>query len=168
MCIFFNNHQYSSMKTFSLLLAAFFICSSICRAQISITGDFLSYIDSSITAMPSGIGTNEYTNPNSTQGKFFGKAVEDCFVKKYSDADSVSALCGYEVVAFTDTASSPHRIYYILRRDCDSLNHWGTFVFNPSPLRASVVIQSPHELFDTKTAARGHLFSKNFPHRHSF
>ncbi|MFA5834529.1 MAG: T9SS type A sorting domain-containing protein [Bacteroidota bacterium] len=125
------------------------------HAQSFHSGNFLLYIDSVISAMPSGIGTNEYKTPTSTQGLLFGTAVEHCLTKKYTDAQVAAKYFGYHVIAFTDTTTAPNRLYYILLRGRDSSNHWGTFVFNPSPRRSKLVIQSPHELFDTKTGAQG-------------
>jgi hypothetical protein len=143
------------MRKILTLALLFIILTSGADAQTVRSGNFLTFVDSLITAMPFGIGTNEYRSPQSSQRQMFGTAVDQCLKGDLAGAHTVAASIGYQIISFTDTIRLPNRLYYILLRSKDSSNHWGTFVFDPAARRSGLVIQSPHELFDTKTGAQG-------------
>ncbi len=141
-------------KLFTLALL-FITLTSGAAAQSIRSGNFLTFVDSLITVMPSGIGTNEYRSPQPSQRQMFGTAVDQCLKGDLAGAHAAAASFGYQIISYTDTIRLPKRLYYILLRSKDSSNHWGTFVFDPFARRSGLVIQSPHELFDTKTGAQG-------------
>lgn len=141
----------SSSRFFFCVL--FLFCSPV-SAQESRRGALLPMVDSIIAAMPAGIATNEYRVPTAQQRSDFSSAVSLALTMQFPSAAAKAASFGYRLIALTDTLPFG-RLYYILLRQKDSLNHWGTFVFDAMPRRPSLVIQSPHELFDTKTGAQG-------------
>ncbi|MFZ4619909.1 MAG: T9SS type A sorting domain-containing protein [Bacteroidota bacterium] len=124
-------------------------------AQTVQKGDLSAFVDSLISAMPSGIGTNDYHSPSPAQRQSFSAAAEYCLKGNLSSASASAAAFGYRCITFTDTVTAVNRQYIILLRGRDSSNHWGTFIFNPAAQRTRLVIQSPHELFDTKTGPQG-------------
>ena len=136
-------------------LFVLFIVSSFTflTAQESRRGALLPMVDSIIAAMPAGIATNEYRVPTPDQRSSIVSAVSQMLSMQYSAAAATAATFGYRVVALTDTVF-PSRLYYMLLRQKDSLNHWGTIVIDPLPRRPSLILQAPHELFDTKTGAQ--------------
>ncbi|MBP6673431.1 MAG: T9SS type A sorting domain-containing protein [Bacteroidetes bacterium] len=143
------------MRIFLTLALLFTTLFSGAAAQTTRKGNFLTFVDSLITAMPSGIGTNDYRSPLPSQQQMFGTAVDQCLKGDLAGAHTTASLFGYQTISFSDTIQLPNRLYHILLRSKDSSNHWGTFVFNPAARRSGLVIQSPHELFDTKTGGQG-------------
>ncbi len=142
-------------RSFGLMVVLLQFFTLYAAAQQVQKGNLSAFVDSLIAAAPSGIGTNEYHSPSPAQRQLFAAAVDHCLKGNLTDASNSATSFGYQCITFTDTMSVPSRQYFLLLRGRDSSNHWGTFVFDPAPRRAALVIQSPHELFDTKTGAQG-------------
>jgi hypothetical protein len=134
----------ASVATVALMAASM-------SAQVERRGDLYTYLDSTILAMPSAIGTNDYLPPSAPQFAQFRVAVEQLLSNDAAGAATTASSIGYVVVAFTDTTSPAPRLHRILTRHPDSARHWGTIVVAAVPDRPSLVLQSPHPLFDTKT-----------------
>ncbi len=141
--------------TFSLL---FFHSMIICQTTAS--GDVFTRVSNIISNMPGDTG-DDYSTPSAAQLTTFQQIMADLIAGNYSDADTKAATVGYDVVEFTETTITPNPTYYILEKEAASTNHWGTYIYNPSPCRTEVAIQSPHSKKDFNTGKQGvHIFRK--------
>ncbi len=132
---------------------------SLSPAQDIIKGDITGRVDSLIKLMPSTRSTNEYHPLNNEQQKDWAKVVRRIIEGNIQAANSKAEKIGYRVITFLDLASQ--QTYYFLEKHPDSLNYWGTVVFNPEPLRSRLVIQVPHPLADSLTGVQGFQMFKN-------
>jgi len=129
--------------------------------QQSRTGSLLTHIDSLIVTMPSSIFGNQYKAPDTRQMRIWDTVVSNMISNNYAYANTMADSLGYFIIDFLDTTQVPAKSYYILERQRDSMNYWGTLVLNPDPLRQNVFIQAPHPLFDTKSGQQAIYAYKN-------
>jgi len=61
----------------------------------------------------------------------------------------------YRIIEYTDNSVFPSVTYYLLQMNQGGSNYWGTYIFNPNPDRAQLVIQSPHPKKDYNTGKQG-------------
>ena len=122
-------------------------------------GVLVDRIDGSLSAMPAqwrnlAEGTT-YIDPTGAEVTSFQSIFSDLYQSNFEAAATAALLLEYRLVAFTD--DDDLITYYILERDpsSTSTNFWGTYVFNPSPDRGQLVIQSSHPRFDTFTGKQG-------------
>ncbi|MFQ5768906.1 MAG: LamG-like jellyroll fold domain-containing protein [bacterium] len=110
--------------------------------------------------MPSGTGDNDYVEPNASAISTWRTVIQNILSGDYSAAHTAAAAITYQVTEYTDTTTTPNITYYILERTtAATTNYWGTFIYNPSPLRQKLFIQCPHPLHDTNTGYEGlHIF----------
>lgn len=137
------------------IIALVFFLNLLVFPQNNISGSLQGYIDSILTVMPSGEFSNEYQEPGTGQLTTWGNIIQYILNGNYTTADSLAGTLSYKLSAFTDTTEIPQKLYYLLAKTTAGTNHWGSFIFNQSPLRQKVVIQSPHPLFDTHTGKQG-------------
>jgi hypothetical protein len=150
---------YCTMKKTVLILFVFF--AAVAYGQQSRTGSLLTHIDSLIVTMPSGVFGNQYHAPDARQMRIWDTVVSNVLSSNYSNAHTTADSLGYTLLDFLDTTQTPSKNYYILEKQQDSTNYWGTFVFNPDPLRQNLFIQAPHPLFDTKSGQQAIYAYKN-------
>ncbi|MCE1189493.1 MAG: hypothetical protein LWX56_10155 [Ignavibacteria bacterium] len=129
-------------------------------AQTTVTGDLSAYISTYIGNIP-GEGTNLYISPSTSQLTTWGSALTNIIQGNYSNANTVAAGIGYEVVKYIDNSVSPNKTYYVMRKTTASTNYWGLLVFNPAPVRAKLAIMSPHPLHDMNTGQQGFYIFEN-------
>ncbi len=110
--------------------------------------------------MPSGSNSDDYAPPTPSDLTMWGEVVTRMLNAEHHDADSVAALLGYHLTAFTDTTGQVSHLFYILEENGGNGKHWGTFVLNSQPVRSNLVIQSPHPLHDMNTGSQGALIFK--------
>lgn len=142
------------MKEHVGLLAAMLIIigSAGVRAQATQSGDLSAHVDSIIATMPTTYGGGDYLQPNATSRVLWREIIDHILSGEYADAHTQALTKNYQVVLFTDTASPNSPIHVVLERTTASTSRfWGTFVFNTSPLRSHLVIQSPHPRYDLNT-----------------
>jgi hypothetical protein len=133
-----------------LLLPSFLL-----TAQTERRGDLFAYVDSSVNAMPAGLGTNEYFPPTEGQFDVFRSAVQDLLEGRPGAADAAAVSIGYRVVAFVDTTGPAQTSHLVLERHPDSARHWGMAIIANNAQRPELILQCPHPLFDTKSAHQG-------------
>ena len=139
---------------FKLLLMVPF-CVAPCQSQSARMGNLSTHVDSLIAAMPSSTGGGQYKSPSATQQSDWKTMVESILKGDMNTAVAMAAGLGYQVVEFTDSAVVPYMTHAVVEKTAASSNHWGTYIFNRSPRRSKLVIQSPHPLNDSKTGAQG-------------
>ncbi len=125
-----------------------------------VSGNIITHLDTIINAMPSEAGENDYVAPNSSARSTWRTVIQNILSGDYSAAHTTAATITYQVTEFSDTTTTPNITYYILERTSEATtNYWGTFIYNPSPLRQKLFIQCPHPLNDTNTGMEGiHIF----------
>jgi murein DD-endopeptidase MepM/ murein hydrolase activator NlpD len=132
-------------------------CAGMLFGQISMTGSLATHIDSLIDAMPaSAVGDQDkYQAPSSPNLMTWGNTITQIMQGNYSAAQDSAGTIGYQIVRFSDNTTSSSHIYYVLEKTFIGTNYWGTFAYNPSPLRGKLFIQSPHPLYDSNTGQQG-------------
>lgn len=122
-------------------------------------GDLVDRVDSVLTAMPAqwrnlSEGTT-YSDPTTNEVTSFQAIFSDLYQQNFETAATAALTLEYRLVAFTD--DNDNETYYILERSptATANNYWGTYVFNPSPDRGQLIIQSSHPRFDTFTGKQG-------------
>ena len=142
------------MRTLIVLLGVL-IGAPVAESQTAVSGDLLAHIDSLITAIPSGTGTDQYQVPPPAARSTWGTIITRVLAGEPAAADSLAATIGYQLLAFENTASPSTGLHYILEKTRGSSNHWGFYLINPSPLRPDLMIMCPHPLYDRNTALQG-------------
>ncbi|WKZ69759.1 MAG: T9SS type A sorting domain-containing protein [Melioribacteraceae bacterium] len=127
----------------------------ISLAQIQKSGNLQTHIDSIITNMPDVVGGNEYQHPTIEQLSNWGEIIDSILATNYADAHSLASSLSYRITEFIDNSVSPNKTYYVLQNNPNGTNYWGTYIFNPAPDRAQLVIQSPHPKKDFNTGKQG-------------
>jgi hypothetical protein len=121
-------------------------------AQVTQSGDLADHIDSIIAAMPTTNGGGEYQQPNAESRALWREIIDHILDGELAEAHTKALTKNYQVVLYTDTESADSHVHVLLERTAGSTSrYWGTFLFNPSPLRPSFVIQSPHPRYDLNT-----------------
>jgi hypothetical protein len=136
------------MKT---ILPTLFFCIVISQPAFSQTiesGDILDKITDIINDMPGNSG-NQYQAPSTDDLDDWEVVLAEMFAQDYAAADAAAGLLGYDLVEFSDNPTG--ETYYILEKLQNSLNYWGTYVWNPNPERDDVVLMAPHPKFDFNT-----------------
>jgi hypothetical protein len=128
-------------------------------SQTPMTGDLSGGVNSFISGMPNGNGTDEYQTPTSTQLSRWGNILTNILQGQYTAANDTATLIDYRVLEYTDNTTSPNKIYYVLEKT--GANHWGMFIYYPSAARPQLFVMSPHPKNDTNTGQEGFLIFKN-------
>lgn len=136
-------------------IVGFLIPIAVLSAQTERRGDLFAYVDSTLNAMPSGVGTNEYLPPTEEQFDVYRSVVQHLLEGRSASASAAAGSIGYRVIAFVDTTDATETWHSVLERHPDSARHWGTAVVAAAPQRPELVLQCPHPLFDTKSAHQG-------------
>ncbi|MEL6866329.1 MAG: hypothetical protein AAFP19_18015 [Bacteroidota bacterium] len=123
-------------------------------AQTTESGDINQRIASIISSMPGNSGDN-YESPSNNELNAWHTLIGHILSGAYSTANSQANQLGYQLIAFTDNTSSPNQLYYMLEEQPGNNKYWGTYVFNPTPRRSQLVIQSPHPRADLNTGKEG-------------
>lgn len=138
----------------------FVLLAGFSSAQTIRSGSLTDYIDSVLLTMPSTEFSDEYVEPDVTQLSQWGSLVQNILNANYTSADSLANILSYALYAYTDTTDSQDKLYYLLAKTPGGANYWGSFIFDQSPQRQKVVVQSPHPLFDTHTGKQGIVIFK--------
>lgn len=128
-------------------------------AQDVITTNIISYTNSLIDVIPTGLSTDQYVQPEISDLDKFGEAIKLIIENKISDANSKAGEIGYKVINIIDNSGDANNEYYVIKSVSDNL--WGTFIFNKNPKRKKLVIQIPHPKHDTHTGEQGILVFRN-------
>ena len=143
-------------------LTLFFLGCSIIFSQIQQSGDLQVHINSIINNMPDAVGNNDYVHPQAGDLTTWESIVEDILAANYSDAHTTEQTIDYNVIEYTDNSENPNKVYYVLEKENLGTNYWGTYIFNPNPDRAQLIIQSPHPKKDFNTGKQGfYVFREN-------
>ena len=120
------------------------------------SGDIIAHVTDIINNMPATSDADDYVEPDSAARNTWRTIVQNIIFGDYCAAHADAPAIDYQVVMFTDNTTTPNIIYYVLERALGATsNYWGTFIYNPSPLRQKLFIQSPHPLNDTNTGMEG-------------
>ena len=138
------------MKLHQLLLIALACLSLDLHASVAMeNGDLESYL-SAITFGSENDGV--FKIPTTEQQSDFEEVVKQILQGQYDQADSLAQNLSYELVAYTDTATT--KLYYVLRETnpipSALANGGGIYLFRPSAT-FNVAIHAPHPRFDTNT-----------------
>ena len=145
------------MRTMIALVAVALLCGSV-SAQVTQSGDLTAHIEDLIDLIPDEFETDLYQEPSVSERTLWRAIIQDILASDYSAAHSKATTIDYQLVEYSDNASSPAKIYYVLEREPGSTTHyWGTFVFNPNPRRPKLVIQAPHPPDDRNVGRQGWL-----------
>lgn len=140
----------------ALALSVALLWAANASAQVEMTGDLTDHIDTIIADMPSTVDGGDYLQPNLASRTAWRGIVDHILVGEYADAHTEALTRGYQVVLFTDTEGDDPLLHVVLERTPESTTrYWGTYVFNPSPLRPHLVIQCPHPRYDSNTGYQG-------------
>lgn len=138
----------------AVLLAGF--AASGARAQVALYGSLTAHVDSIIVAMPTATGGGDYLQPNAESRALWREIIDHILAGELAEAQAKASTRSYRVVEFTDTGSQGSPVHIVLERTPEATSrYWGTFLFNPSPLRSKLVIQSPHPRHDLNTGYQG-------------
>jgi hypothetical protein len=144
-------------RRFGFLAAASIILGAVCaHAQVSQSGDLTDHIDNIIATMPSSPNGGDYLQPNAASRALWREIIDHILAGEYADAHTKALTRNYQVVLYTDTEHPDSIVHVVLERTPESTSrYWGTFVFNTSPRRLNLVIQSPHPRYDLNTGYQG-------------
>jgi len=124
--------------------------------QVVITGDLTAHVDSLISVMPGATPEGLYLQPSSATREIWRGVIQDILAGDYESAHTAAGNRSYRVVLFTDTQTHPDKLYIVLERTPEATAYyWGTFIFDPYPMRDNLVIQCPHALHDSNTGRQG-------------
>ncbi len=136
------------------LLFLCFVCSAISLYAQTESGSLETYSNNYLAAMPGDSG-NDYTSPTTQElddwELTIGYLLNDDLVSARAEADTYN----YQVKEYTDTDASPDHDYYILEEKAPQSKYWGSYVFNPTPCRETLIIQAPHPDEDFNTGKQG-------------
>jgi len=141
------------VKQLVLLLYVFTFLSPL-QAQTPITGDINGHIAGIINNMPGSSG-NHYQSPSPQQEDDWEVMIGHLLSQSYAQAAADASGFGYTLYAFTDDTGQEDKLYYLLEEDSPQSKYWGTYVFNPTACRSTLLIQSPHPKFDFNTGKQG-------------
>ncbi len=117
-----------------------------------VSGDLQKYIEDYIATLPSA-GSELYADPSSTELTTWENALTAFFNGDFSAASDSLNILDYNLVYFEDTITNS--FHHLIEKKSSGNNHWGTYIFNESPCRSNVIIQSPHPIADTNTGKQG-------------
>ena len=133
------------------VLLAGFVASSA-QAQVTQSGNLTAHIDAIIASMPTTNGGGDYQQPNAESRTLWRDIIDHILAGELAEAHAEALTKNYQVVVYTDTGSEDSHLHILLERTPEATSrYWGTFLFNPSPLRSNLVIQSPHPRYDLNT-----------------
>jgi hypothetical protein len=149
------------MKSLISVLVLLITVTSI-HGQITQTGDMTAHLDSIINLIPDATPSGLYLQPSSATQTAWRGIIRNILAGDYASAHTAASARSYQVVLFTDNNVHPGKSYVILERSSSATDrYWGTFVFDPYPIRDRLVIQCPHEGYDTNTGKQGlRVFTK--------
>ena len=140
-------------KTFFIITIITFNCSLY--AQVQISGNLRTHINSIISNMPQAVGGNQYQEPSPADLTTWGNIIVDILNEDFADAHTKAQSIDYQLIEYTDSETSS--IFYVLENA--NINYWGTFVYDPTPLRNRLFIQAPHPIEDFNTGKQAyHVF----------
>jgi hypothetical protein len=129
--------------------------------QTPVTGDLAAYVNTFISGMPNGNGTDEYQTPTATQLTRWGNILTNILQGQYAAANDTAALIDYRLLEYTDNTITPNRLYYVLEKTTSGANYWGMFIYYPNAARPQLFVMCPHPKNDTNTGQEGFLVFKN-------
>lgn len=138
---------------FLIALGTFFYSSA--DAQIAYSENLQSHVDSIINNMINVDGSNDYKTPTVQQITVWDSIISNMLSANYAVAESLANDIDYRLLAFTDNSQNPSKLYYVLENTSLSTNFWGTFIYNPSPQRSKLFIQSPHPKYEFNSGKQG-------------
>ena len=117
---------------------------------VSETGDLAARIREIAARMP-GSGSEGFVKPSAEELSRFRQLVEKAASGDVAGATAHAdeALLPYRVVRFTDTGAGSRELL-LLEERTPLTKGWGTFVFDPAPLR-DLVVEAPHARYDLDT-----------------
>ncbi len=140
------------IRCIALLLLAWFITGGLFCQEV--TGDIESYINDYIDNLPGSNG-NHYAVPGGAELLAWQELMEHLLNDDLAEARQKADSVNYRIVEFEDVSTQPHSHYYVVEEKSERQKFWGTYVFNRSPMRPQLVIQSPHPIFDLYTGKQG-------------
>ncbi|TAE00341.1 MAG: hypothetical protein EAZ97_06165 [Bacteroidetes bacterium] len=140
------------------LLLIFLCCSQFVFSQ-KMKGNLTEYIDSLTHSMPKVANQGDYQSPSKETLEIWQKALENVYDQNQEKTEEYLNEIGYFLNIFED--STDQKLYWILQKQVNSSNHWGTYVFNPKASRKNLLISCPHPHHDRFTEKEGIFIFKN-------
>ena len=146
----------------TFLIIALFLAPHI-NAQLIRSGNLTTFVDSLISEIPDSttLNKNKYVSPTAQDRTSFANVLTNILAGQYATAHTDAGVFGYQLIQYTDTSSTPNKIFYLLLKTAASANYWGSYLFNQNCDRQRLIIQSPHPVYDTYTGAQGFYIFKN-------
>lgn len=134
----------------------FFLFVSLYSFSFSQTdsGDIETYLQALITNLPAEDG-DDYNAPTNGDLTTWTAVIDAILLDDLTTARTNASNVNYEVVEYTNTSSSPNKVFYVLKEKAVQSNYWGTYVFSKNPERGQLVLQSPHSAYDFNTGKEG-------------
>lgn len=124
------------------------------------SGDVQQYLNDYIANVPGDSG-NDYSEPSDAELDTWETVVAYILEDNISEARTTASNLNYQITEFTDTSLSPNQVFYILEEQSTQQKYWGTYVFNPTPLRGNLILQAPHIKNDINTGSQAVFSMKN-------
>jgi Secretion system C-terminal sorting domain len=125
------------------------------KGQSIMTGSLTGHMNAIIDSLPGSNGT-EYNDPSINEYTTWMQLIDTLLKGHYSSATTLANSFNYDLINFIDNQQS----YYILEKQKQGKNYWGTYVFNPRYCR-NITIQSPHPKKDFNTGKQGIYLLRN-------
>lgn len=119
-------------------------------AVVSESGDLAARVREIAARMP-GSGSEGFAKPTAAELSSLRQLVLKAASGDAAGAAALAEATGlpYRVVRFTDTGSGARELL-LLEEKTPLAKGWGTFVFDPAPLR-DLVVEAPHARYDVET-----------------
>lgn len=132
-----------------IIISLFVLLSSFSFSQTD-SGDIESYLQNIISNMPGDSG-NQFTAPTTQNLTDWENTIAAVLIKNIALARNEAAKVNYEIVEYTNTSLTEHKVFYILKEKAIQTNFWGTFIFSKNPERENLILQAPHATYDFNT-----------------
>ncbi|WP_170063262.1 T9SS type A sorting domain-containing protein [Polaribacter porphyrae] len=142
---------------FPFLIILFTYFSINCSSQ-NTNGDLEDYIDAIIKNIPGSSG-DDYKSPSITQSNIWENSLDYVLTNDIPNARLQLGKIGYKITEFLD--NSTNQTFYILEKNSNSSNHWGTYIFTKNSVINNLIITAPHVLNDTNTGQQAVYCLKN-------
>ena len=131
------------------LLLFLFLISTFSFSQTN-SGDIETYLTTILSTMPDDSG-NDYTIPTSGNLTTWETTINAILADDLTTARTHANSVNYEIIEYTNTSLTTHKVFYILKEKATQTNYWGTYVFSKNPERDDLILQAPHSAYDFNT-----------------
>jgi hypothetical protein len=149
-----------TLKFNELFLILIFLIFNVSLYAQTASGDIQDYLNEFIENVPGDSGNN-YSEPTGAELDAWESIIGYILEDDISNARTIANSLNYKINEYTDTTLSPNQLFYILEEKNTKEKYWGTYVFNPTPLRGNLILQAPHIKNDINTGSQAVYCLKN-------